>query len=85
MTTHTMAKSSWALAFAAALATALATAPAVAQNFPITEGQRDTANEVAQRGVPLSDLAANAPDSYTVKSGDTLWAISKLFLNRHSI
>ena len=75
-----MAKSSWALAFAAALATALATAPAVAQNFPITEGQRDTANEVAQRGVPLSDLAANAPDSYTVKSGDTLWAISKLFL-----
>ena len=75
-----MAKSSWALAFAAAMATALATAPAVAQNFPITEGQRDTANEVAQRGVPLSDLAANAPDSYTVKSGDTLWAISKLFL-----
>jgi hypothetical protein len=28
----------------------------------------------------LSELAPNAPDSYTVKSHDTLWAISKLFL-----
>ncbi len=30
--------------------------------------------------MPLSDLAPNAPDNYTVKSGDTLWAISGLFL-----
>ena len=75
-----MAKSSWALAFAAALATVMGVAPAAAQNFPITDGQRDTANQVAQKGVPLADLAADAPDSYTVKSGDTLWAISKIFL-----
>ena len=80
MTTHPMAKSSWALAFAAALATVMGVAPAAAQNFPITDGQRDTANQVAQKGVPLADLAADAPDSYTVKSGDTLWAISKIFL-----
>lgn len=80
MTTHLMAKSPWALAFAAAIATVLAASPAAAQNFPITEGQRDTANQVAQKGVPLADLAADAPDSYTVKSGDTLWAISKIFL-----
>lgn len=53
-----------------------------AQNYPITAGQRQTANEVAQRGVPLSELAAGAPDSYTIKSGDTLWAISGLYLKR---
>ena len=30
--------------------------------------------------MPLSELAPNAPDSHTVKRGDTLWDISKLFL-----
>ena len=45
--------------------------PAAAQNYPITPGQRATAEQVAQAGVPLSELAPDAPDSYTVKSGDT--------------
>ncbi len=53
---------------------------ASAQNFPITPGQRATADQVAQTGVPLSELAPNAPDSYTIKRGDTLWAISGIFL-----
>ena len=51
-----------------------------AQNFPVTPGQKAIANQVAANGVPLSELAPNAPDNYTVKSGDTLWAISGLFL-----
>jgi hypothetical protein len=46
----------------------------------ISPAQQKTAAQVSNDGVALSELAPNAPDSYTVKRGDTLWAISKLFL-----
>jgi hypothetical protein len=67
-----------AIAIAASL---LAGAARAAEpNFPVTPQQRSTAQQVAQAGVPLSELAPNAPDSHTVQSGDTLWDISKMFL-----
>ena len=69
-----------------ALATACLAGPAIAVaqpatvRYPVTEEQRQTAGQVAQLGVPLSALTANAPDTYTVKRGDTLWDISSIFL-----
>ncbi|MDP1690989.1 MAG: LysM domain-containing protein [Burkholderiaceae bacterium] len=65
-------------AFASSLL--LAMGGASAATYPVTPQQRGTAQQVAQAGVPLSELAPNAPDSHTVKRGDTLWDISKLFL-----
>ena len=53
---------------------------ALAQNYPVTPQQRATAQQTAQAGIPISELAPNAPDEYTIKSGDTLWAISRLYL-----
>lgn len=68
------------LSLAAIFSTAGTAAVAAEPNFPITQQQRSTAQQVAQAGVPLSELAPNAPDSYTVKRGDTLWDISTVFL-----
>ena len=69
-----------AATLAALLAATLGSAPAAAQNYPITQQQRGTAQKVALAGVALSDLAPNAPDTYIVKPRDTLWDISSIYL-----
>jgi hypothetical protein len=68
------------LALAAIGFTALVATGAHAQSYPVTPAQRSTAQQVAQQGVPLADLVPDAPDQYTVKKGDTLWAISGMYL-----
>jgi len=96
MTTHLTAKSTLARSALGALGGLVLALPTWAQSapqsasqnapipasvrYPITPAQRGTANTVAQAGVPLSALAPTAPDRYTVKSGDTLWAISSMYL-----
>ncbi len=57
-------------------------APAWGQQskYKVTDDQRQTAEKVATAGVPLSELAPGAPERYTIKRGDTLWAISVLYL-----
>ena len=65
---------------ALAVIAAFTCTPTFAQKYPITDAQRSTAQQVAEKGIPVSELAPNAPDIYVVKRGDTLWDISRMYL-----
>jgi LysM repeat protein len=78
--TSVVAIGAGAALFAAAVGVGVATAQPATSRFPITSDQKSTADQVAQAGVPLSALAPNAPESYTIKRGDTLWDLSKMYL-----
>lgn len=67
---------------AAALGLAWPSGAAWAQKFPVSPQQRATAQQTASRGIPVAELAPNAPDTYVVKGGDTLWAISGIYLKQ---
>ncbi|MEG0140534.1 MAG: LysM domain-containing protein [Comamonas sp.] len=69
-----------ALSIGASMLAALTTVHA--QSHPVTATQRSTAQQVAQQGIPETELAPNAPAQYTVKRGDTLWGISGMYLRQ---
>lgn len=51
-------------------------------DYPVPPQQRTRAESVAQAGVPVSELAADAPQRYEVRKGDTLWRISGMYLKK---
>ena len=69
-----------ATAIASVCITSFAATPA--SQLPVSAQQRSTAQKVASQGIPESDLAANAPETYVVKRGDTLWDISRMYLKQ---
>ena len=80
LSTGTLPTLATATAWAVLAVAGLSSESARAQNFPITAAQTQTARQVAQAGVPLEELAPDAPDRYVVKAGDSLWAISGMYL-----
>lgn len=53
-----------------------------AADLNVSAAQLAQADATAQQGIPVSELAPNAPSQYTVRSGDTLWGISGQYLRQ---
>ncbi|CAK7060341.1 LysM peptidoglycan-binding domain-containing protein [Saezia sanguinis] len=71
------------LVLAAAMTTSVASfgqAAAGSDQWHITASQSAAATLAAQNGVHVSELREDAPATYQIKQGDTLWSISGFFL-----
>ena len=71
------------LVLAAAMTTSVASfgqAAAGGDQWHITASQSAAATLAAQNGVHVSELREDAPATYQIKQGDTLWSISGFFL-----
>lgn len=53
-----------------------------AAELGVSPAQRAEADLTAQQGIPVAELAPNAPSQYTVRPGDTLWEISGKYLRQ---